>query len=213
MTENELRKILRESGVKLLENNLVQGTWGNSSIRIDDKYMFCTPSGLDYTSLTDEDMAKVDIETLEWTGKLKPTSERGIHAAIYRSRPDVGAVIHTHPTYAGVFASARVNLPVDNDELKEIFGGEDVKVASYGLPGTKMLREGTVKAMVGRNACFMANHGVLCCGKDMDEAFKVIHSLENACREYVEKKVLKMTAASEYSDDILNELYLQSKKK
>ena len=159
MTEQELRKILYDSGVKLLDNNLVQGTWGNSSVRIDDKYMFATPSGLDYKSLKPEDMAKVDLETLEWTGRLKPTSERGIHAAVYRTRPDIGAVIHTHPVYGSIFAAARQTLPA-TEETAEIFGG-DVLVAAYGLPGTKKLREGTLKAMEGRNACFMANHGVL----------------------------------------------------
>lgn len=210
MTETELRKILKDSGVKLLENNLVQGTWGNSSIRIDEKYMFATPSGLDYLSLEEDDMAKVDIETLEWTGNKKPTSERGIHAAIYRSRPDVNAVIHSHPTYAGIFASARVPLPCDSEEMKAIFGGDEVRVAAYGLPGTKKLREGTVAAMESRNACFMANHGVLCCGKSMEEAFAVIDALEKSCREYIEKKVLEITGAKEYSEELLNDLYLKS---
>lgn len=207
MTEQELRKILYDSGVKLLDNNLVQGTWGNSSVRIDDKYMFATPSGLDYKSLKPEDMAKVDLETLEWTGRLKPTSERGIHAAVYRTRPDIGAVIHTHPTYGSIFAAARQTLPAD-DETAAIFGG-DVRVAAYGLPGTKKLREGTLKAMEGRNACFMANHGVLCCGKDMDEAFETAYRLEKACREFIEKRVLEFTGETEYSEELLDNWFLK----
>lgn len=209
MTEQELRVILRESGVKLLENNLVQGTWGNSSVRLDDKKMLVTPSGLDYVSLKEDDMAVVDIETLEWTGKLKPTSERGIHAGIYLSRPEIGAVIHTHPTYGSIFASARVTLPCFNEEMKRVFGG-DVRVAGYGLPGMKKLRKNTIKGMEGRNACFMANHGVLCCGKTMDEAFEVIHLLEKSCREYIEMKVCEITGEKEYREELLNELFIKS---
>lgn len=210
MTEQELRKILKDSGVKLLENNLVQGTWGNSSVRIDEKYMFVTPSGLDYVALKPEDMAKVEIETLEWTGSLKPTSERGIHAGVYRNRPEVGAVIHTHPTYGSIFAAARKGLPCVNEEMKALLGG-DVRVADYGLSGTKKLREGTIKAMEGRNACFMANHGVLCCGKTMDEAFEVIYMLEKSCREFIEERVKELTGETEFTEELLNNYYINMK--
>lgn len=210
MTEQELRKILKDSGVKLLENNLVQGTWGNSSVRIDEKYMFVTPSGLDYVTLKPEDMAKVEIETLEWTGSLKPTSERGIHAGVYRTRSEVGAVIHTHPTYGSIFAAARKGLPCVNEEMKALLGG-DVRVADYGLPGTKKLREATIKAMEGRNACFMANHGVLCCGKTMDEAFEVIYMLEKSCREFIEERVKELTGETEFTEELLNNYYINMK--
>ncbi len=208
MTEQELRVILKDSGVKLLENNLVQGTWGNSSVRLDDKTILVTPSGLDYVSLKPEDMAVVDIETLEWSGKYKATSERGIHAGVYKTRPEIGAVIHTHPTYGSIFASARVTLPCFKEEMKAIFGG-DVRVADYGLPGTKKLRAATIKGMDGRNACFMANHGVLCCGKTMDDAFEVIYNLEKFCREYIETEVCKLTGAAEFSEELLNDLFIK----
>lgn len=210
MNEQELREILKNSGVKLLGNNLVQGTWGNSSVRLDDKFMLVTPSGLDYLSLKAEDMATVNIDTLEWTGSLKPTSERGIHAGVYRSRPDVGAVIHTHPTYGSIFASARKALPCESEEMKRLLGG-DVRVAGYGLPGTKKLREATIAAMEGRNACFMANHGVLCCGRTMDEAFETIYLLEKSCREYIERAVVELTGATEYSEELLNDWFLSLK--
>ena len=86
-----------------METGLVQGTWGNLSIRLDDKYMLVTPSGLDYTRLTPADMVKVNISTLAYEGSLKPTSEKGLHAEVYKQRPDAGAVIHTHSKYCCVF--------------------------------------------------------------------------------------------------------------
>ena len=84
MTESEVRQAVKDAGVKLLENNLVQGTWGNISIRLDDKKMVVTPSGMDYIRMRPEDTVVVDIETLEYVSDEKPTSEKKKHAAIYR---------------------------------------------------------------------------------------------------------------------------------
>ena len=86
--EWELREKLCEYGKKLVKTGLVQGTWGNLSIKLDDTYMLVTPSGLDYTRLTPADMVKVNISTLEYEGSLKPTSEKGLHAEVYKQRPD-----------------------------------------------------------------------------------------------------------------------------
>ena len=116
-----LGKILVDSGIKLLENNLVQGTWGNSSVRIDENTMLVTPSGLDYLSLKEDDMAIVDINTMEWKGKHKPTSERGIHAAIYRERKEINAVIHTHPVYCSIMSVVRQSLPCFNEKMTKLF--------------------------------------------------------------------------------------------
>ena len=92
MTEAEIRQAVKDAGVKLLESNLVQGTWGNISIRIDDKKMVVTPSGMDYIRMRPEDTVVVDIETLEYTSDVKPTSEKKIHAAIYRDKDTCGYI-------------------------------------------------------------------------------------------------------------------------
>ncbi|MCR4660437.1 MAG: class II aldolase/adducin family protein, partial [Clostridia bacterium] len=175
--EIELRQLVKDSGVKLLEENLVQGTWGNISVRLDEDNMLVTPTGLDYNHLTPEDMPIVQISDPDnWHDGKKPTSERKIHAAVLESRPEINACIHSHPVFATIMASCRMPLPAFNDELKNVMGG-DVFVGSYGLPGTKKLKEGTVMALQGRNACFMANHGVFCVGKTMEEAFDVLRLL------------------------------------
>ena len=101
--ELELREKLVAYGNKLVDEGLVQGTWGNLSIRLDENYMLVTPSGLDYRRLTAADMVKVNLQTLEYEGSLKPTSEKGIHAGIYLRRPDIHAVIHTHSKYCSIF--------------------------------------------------------------------------------------------------------------
>lgn len=205
--EKELRQLVKDSGVKLLEENLVQGTWGNISVRLDEDHMLVTPTGLDYNHLAPEDMPIVQISDPSiWSDGKKPTSERKIHAAVLASRPEINACIHSHPVFATIMASCRMPLPAFNDELKTVMGGE-VKVGAYGLPGTKKLKEGTVEAMQGRNACFMANHGVFCVGKTMEEAFNVLRVLEKSVYEFIRQRTLERTGETEYSDELLFEVF------
>ena len=175
--EGELREKLCQYGKKLVETGLVQGTWGNLSIRLDDKFMLVTPSGLDYNRLTPADMVKVNISSLEYEGDLKPTSEKGLHAAVYKQRPDVGAVIHTHSKYCCVFAAAERPLRINDPEMQKIFGTQ-VELAEYALPGTKKLMANTVKAMGKNFGCIMSHHGMAACGADIETAFDNCVKLE-----------------------------------
>ncbi|MBQ6380322.1 MAG: class II aldolase/adducin family protein [Clostridia bacterium] len=202
-TELVLRQLVKDTGVTLLEENLVQGTWGNISVRLDDDHMLVSPTGLDYNHLEPEDMPIVQIsDPSVWYDGLKPTSERKIHAAVLASRPEINACIHSHPVFATIMASCRAPLPAYTQELKDIFGG-DVIVGAYGLPGTEKLKEGTVEAMQGRNACFMANHGVFCVGETMQDALNVLRTLEKTVYEYIQMQTLEKTGAKEYSDELL----------
>ena len=175
--EDELREKLCEYGKKLVATGLVQGTWGNLSIRLDDTYMLVTPSGLDYTRLTPADMVKVNINTLEYEGNLKPTSEKGLHAEVYIQRPDVGAVIHTHSKYCCVFAAAERPMRINDPEMQKIFGTQ-VELAAYALPGTKKLMKNTVKALGQNFGCIMSHHGMAACGADIETAFDNCVKLE-----------------------------------
>ena len=184
MTEQELREIVVATGKRMLADGLVQGTWGNISIRLDEHRMIVTPSGRDYERLTADELVIVDIDTLEYDSPIKPTSEKKIHAAIYRDRPDIGAVIHSHPWNGCAVASTRREMPITTPEARELIG-ETARTGKYGLPGTKKLTKGTVEAMKDRNACFMANHGILCAGKDMETAFATCAALEREAGIYL----------------------------
>lgn len=204
MREKELRQIVKDAGVKLLQNKLVQGTWGNISIRLDDNYMIVTPSGLDYIRMTVEDLVVVNMHTLEYTSEIKPTSEKGIHARIMLQRPEINAVIHSHPSNSSALAAARVNLPVMSKEMEELLGGE-IRVGKYALPGTKKLANATLEAMESRNACFMANHGAVVCGKDMDDAFLMMSILEKSSALYIEQKTMELSNTKTYNrQDLFN---------
>ncbi len=176
LNEQYLREKLVVYGKKLVESGLVQGTWGNISIRLDIDHMIITPSGLDYERLTPDDMVKVNINTLEHEGSMRPSSEKGLHAEIYKNRQDVGAVIHTHSKYSCVYAAANKEMPV-LDEYKSILGNE-IKLAAYALAGTKALAKNTASAL-GKNAgAILANHGMVACGTDIENAFEKCEAIE-----------------------------------
>ncbi|TDP49416.1 class II aldolase/adducin family protein [Aminicella lysinilytica] len=185
--EKQDRELLVEYGRKLLACGLVQGTWGNISVRLDDKYMLTTPSGLDYDRVTPGDMVKVEIKTLKYEGDIKPTSERELHGRVYSARPEIGAVIHTHSKYCSIFAAARMPLEVEDPELAADIGNV-LKIADYGLPGTSKLAKNTAKALGSATGCIMANHGMLCCGPDIEKAFDICGKIEEAARMYVDSR-------------------------
>lgn len=185
--EQKLREALVAYGVKLVEEGLVQGTWGNISARLNDKYMLVTPSGLDYLRLTPSDMVKVDIETLEYEGDIKPTSEKGLHAGLYRLRPDLGAVIHTHSKYCCMFAAARKPLPIEDVGLQAVFGTE-ISLAGYGLPGSKRLMKSTVDAFGDGMGAIMTAHGMICGGRDIENAFENCRKMESCAASYIESR-------------------------
>jgi L-fuculose-phosphate aldolase len=183
------RSLVCEAGKRLLRENLVNGTWGNISLRIDDEKMVITPSGMPYENLSANDMVVVNYKTLQWEGKNKPSSELKLHAAIYLERSEIAAVIHTHQPNASTVAAARREVPPILDDMAQIIG-PTVRVADYALPNTKSIVRKTIKALRGRNAALMANHGAVCIGRDMEEAFIVCQVLEKACRSFIEAEFL-----------------------
>mgnify|MGYP002999257132 CR=1 FL=1 len=212
--------MVKDAGVRMLEENLVQGTWGNISIRLDEKHALVTPSGLDYVVMTPDDLPVVDIETLEWTGPRKPTSERKIHAAILRARPEINVVLHSHPTCPCGSPSTdfpagtrvKINLKRSIDKMKKYLLG-DVRCAKYGLAGTKKLTKNTVAAMEGRNACFLANHGVFVCGKTLEDAFEACRALEEGCKTYIEQKTVEKAKADKYTTELSLDIFKKTYKK
>ena len=168
------RRALVESGLRLAKAGLVARSWGNLSLRLSPRAMAVTPSGIPYADLREDMIVVVDLETGGWEGDWKPTSERKIHREIYRRRPEVGAIVHTHQNAASACAAARVAV--------EAPWGQ-VPCAPYALPGTKKLTRGAVEALGGGQAVLMANHGAVVARETMDQAFETILALEAACAD------------------------------
>ena len=185
--EMVLRREIVETGKRLLTTNLVQGTWGNISVQLDDRFMLVTPTGLEYDQLSPYDIVRVDMYSMDHEGSLKPTSEKLIHAALLRERPDVRSVIHTHPVSGSIYAAARSPLIVADENSRKLMGG-NVTVARYALPGSKRLARSVLTAIRDNMACFMENHGVLVCGASLSEAFEKCALLE----QLTERQIAQM---------------------
>ena len=181
--QKALAQAVKDAGVRLLEENLVQGTWGNIAVRCGDKHMLVTPTALDYIMLQPSQMAVVNLEDGEWEGSNKPTSERKMHAALLNAHADCNATIHTHPFYGCVLAAMGKDLPVP-EQYRDILG-DTVPCAKAALPGTKTLVKNVTTAIGDSKACFLGNHGVIVMGKDLEDAFAICRALEDACRDYL----------------------------
>jgi L-fuculose-phosphate aldolase len=189
MDESEARRLICKSGRRLVEKGLVSRSWGNISIRLDESFMLITPSGRTYEDLQPEEVVRVQIQSLKYDGNIKPSSEFVLHAEVYKQRKKINAVIHTHQMNASTVAAAHREVPPILDDMAQIIG-PSVRVAEYALPGTKKIVKKTVKALRGRNAALMANHGAVCIGRDMEEAFVVCEVLEKACKAFIEAEFL-----------------------
>jgi len=184
-----IRQSILDAGKLLLEKAYVARTWGNISARIDENWALITPSGRKYEDLTPNDLVTVNIIDNCYSGQIKPSSEYRLHTAIYRTRKNISAVIHTHQMNASTVAAARREVPPILDDMVQIIG-PNVRVADYALPSTKKIVKATVKALKGRQAALMANHGAVCIGRDMDEALVVTEILEKTCKAFIEAEFL-----------------------
>jgi L-fuculose-phosphate aldolase len=117
--------------------------------------------------------------------KLRPSGELPTHLAVYRHRPDVGAIVHTHAPYVTTLSVLRRPLPPIIDEMIVYFGGT-VEVADYAFTGTEELGARVVDALGDRAAVLLSNHGNVCVGSDLAEALHVALTMESTARVYVE---------------------------
>jgi L-fuculose-phosphate aldolase len=165
---------------EMCRDHLVLGTWGNVSVR-DGNGMLITPSGLGYEKLGPEDLIYVPLDGGAPRGPWKPSSEWRLHAALYRARPDVGAVVHTHSVYATAFAVARMPIPAVVEDLVQVVGGA-VNVAEYTLPGTETLADHAVQALGNKCAVLLASHGLVGAAATSAEALKVCQVVEKTAQ-------------------------------
>jgi L-fuculose-phosphate aldolase len=138
-----------------------------------------------YDTINEDDIIVVKADGSVVESSRKPTIEMGLHLGIYRSRPDINAIVHTHPVYSQVFAVLREEIPPIIDEAAQIMGGS-VRCAKYGLPGTDELANNCIDVLKESGyACLLANHGAVCIGSNMDMAFKVSAVLEMTAHIYL----------------------------
>jgi L-fuculose-phosphate aldolase len=158
---------------EISDSKLVSGTWGNVSVRINNEsLMVITPSGMDYDTLTVEDMILVDLQGQVVEGDWKPSIETPMHTEIYKKRPDVNAIVHVHSLYSTIFAVAHQNIPVVIEETAQVIGFE-IEVAPYATCGSQELAVNTANTLGSNRAVLLANHGLVGVGKNVADALKV----------------------------------------
>jgi L-fuculose-phosphate aldolase len=168
--EFKLREQMVEIGRKIWLKGFCAGNEGNHSYRLDKDRILCTPSLISKGNLKPDDMCIVDYEGKQLAGKRKRTSEILLHLAIYKQRPDVKAVIHSHPPHATAFAIADIELPTCIHPEAEVFLGP-VKTAKYVTPGDTRLPESIKPFIKESNTILLGNHGVVCYGPDLEDAY------------------------------------------
>ena len=171
---DEVRAAVLAAAKELHARGLVSGTAGNVSGKIDDGRYVLTPSSVPYVGMTLEDLVVVDIEGTVLEGHRSPTSEVALHLECYRNYPEVGGVVHCHARYSSMFAVAHRAIPAGIDEFVIYIGG-DVPCAEYRQSGSGELAREVAGHLAHRSAALMANHGLLCVGRSVEDA---LHSAE-----------------------------------
>jgi L-fuculose-phosphate aldolase len=177
----DLRADLIATARALQPAGLNKGTSGNVSVRDGDGFLI-TPTGLAYDTLTPNDMPRMALDGT-WTGTRKPSSEWRLHRDLYAARPEAGAVLHAHSPFAVSLACLRRDIPPFHYMIAR-FGGDTVRCAPYAIFGSQELSTAAMRAMDGRKACLLANHGLLVAGRDLAEAFALAVELEELCEQY-----------------------------
>lgn len=172
------RELIVEYGRKLSESGLCPGTSGNTSI-IDRKtgLVALSPSGIDYFKTKPEDVPIVNMAGEVVDGTAKPSSEIHLHLAFYKAKPHIGAVVHTHSVFCSVFAALRQPLRAVHYVIGDA-GTDTVPCAPYRIYGSSELADAAVEACGDSLAVLLSNHGIVCCGSDVESAFSLAKNME-----------------------------------
>jgi len=178
----ELRTMAIAACRELTRRGLTHGTSGNVSVRYDVERFFISPSGMDYEGLHADDVPLMDLDG-RWFGRCRPSSEWRFHRDIFASRPDVGAIVHTHSPQATALACTGRGIPAFH-YMVAVAGGCDIRCAPYCTFGTQELSDVALAALKDRKACLLANHGVIATGAHLPEAVALAGEVENLARQY-----------------------------
>ena len=179
-----LRQAVVEACRWMNASGINQGTSGNISVRCGDR-MLITPSGVPYDRMKAPDLAAMPLDRDDgaYEGKLKPSSEWRFHLDIMKAKPEVGAVVHTHSTYATTLAIMGRGIPACHYMIAAA-GGAEIRCAPYATFGTQELSNNALAALEGRTCCLLANHGMIATGPSLDKAMWLAVELETIAKQY-----------------------------
>ena len=167
----------------MLRRGLVEGTAGNISARREDGNLVITPSSVDYADMTLDDLVVVEPDgaVVHAADGRSPSTEMQLHLACYQAFDDIASVIHSHPVWATMFAIAHQPIPACIDEFA-IYCGGDIRCSEYAASGTPEVGSNAVKALEGRAAALIANHGLVAVGPRPDKVLHVTALVERTAQ-------------------------------
>jgi L-fuculose-phosphate aldolase len=180
-----LREEVARVAKQLIHSGLVTGTSGNVSASTPEGDVLMTPSGIDYGELEPNDVVLVGVAGEVLEGSLQPSTETPMHTGIYRARPEVGAVVHTHSVFATTLACLGWTIPPVHYMLTTLSEDGEIPLAPYTTYGTEQLADYAAEALgESRNACLLQNHGTITVGDSPEEAFSRTVVLEEMAEIY-----------------------------
>ena len=184
MSESKLRQQVVDTARRMNSLGINQGTSGNASVRHKDG-MLITPSGMPYEAMAAADVVFVRLSDGEYTAApgLKPSSEWRFHRDILAARADLNAVVHTHGRAVTTLACLHQDIPAFH-YMVAVAGGDTIRCAPYALFGTQELSDAALRALAGRKACLLANHGMIACDTALDKALALAVEVETLADTY-----------------------------
>jgi L-fuculose-phosphate aldolase len=168
-------------------SGLNQPRSGNISVRTDDGFLV-TPSGVPAAELTESSIAHMDLEGT-YAGPVPPSSEWRMHLSLYRSRADAGAMVHAHPTFATALSCLRREIPPFH-YMVAVAGGTNIRCAPYATFGTVALSAAMLAALHERQACLLANHGLVALGQTLPRAIELAIEVETLARQFCQASLM-----------------------
>jgi len=180
-TRKDLARRIIDCCLAMNARGINQGSAGNVSVRCGDGFLI-TPSGMAYERLQPGHIVQVDLDG-NCADKLRPSSEWRMHRDIYAERPEAGAVLHAHSTFATALSCLRIGIPAFHYMIA-VAGGSDIRCADYALFGTQALSDHMLQALRGRRACLLGTHGMICFHDDLDKALWLAVEVETLAKQY-----------------------------
>ena len=178
-----LRSEIIKYSKMLNSKNLSALRSGNISSRYKDGFLI-TPSGKKYSSLKNNDIVFVSLDGYFDKKKGIPSSEWKFHQDIYRNKKEAKAIVHAHSTCATAVSTHKRGIPAFH-YMVAMVGGHDIKCAKYATFGTRDLSKNILKALKGRKACLISNHGQIAFETNLSKAFELAEEVENISLQYI----------------------------
>jgi L-fuculose-phosphate aldolase len=180
--DSALRATVIDAARALNPLGINRGKAGNVSARLGEA-LIITPSGLPYDHTEPADLVTLGLDGTRLGGKLAPSSEWHFHCAIYRARPEVGGIVHTHAPFCTAIACLDRGIPAFHYMVAKA-GGPDIRCAPYATFGSAELAQNAVAALDGRLACLLSHHGMIAVGRNVAAALALAVDVEALAEIY-----------------------------